>query len=408
MAKRRRRVPGTGGVFRRKADGRWIAQVTKGPRGDRKTVRRYAPLRDNTRAKAKELLEKLQGEVAQPTSSMSLGDYLARWVDDARDIRPTTRNGYRAVVTFHLTPALGDVPLRDLTPAHVDRLLADLAGTMAPKTARNVHVVLRRALGQALRAGLVTRNVASREFVDAPKVPIVDPDALSTSEVRALLEACRGDRLEALFVVAVGTGLRQGELLGLAWEDLELDRVVQGEDGVDRPAPVLHVRKELVYWPAPKPAEGKRRPRGRYTREDPKTERSKRVMPLAPPVVDALRAQKDRLKAEGFIPIAPGPVFVSPDGAELSGSWVTHHFYRLASKAGLKARGPAPEIGRAGEVVIPFKILRATFSSRLFEAGVPDVVIARLMGHVRTHTTKRHYIADRPEAAVDAIARLVG
>ena len=263
----------------------------------------------------------------------------------------------------------GHVRLRELSPVHVETALAKLAPTMSPKSLRNVHIVVRRALGQALRAGLVTRNVASREYVDAPRVPVAEPRALSVEEVHRFLEACRGDRLEALFVTEVGTGLRWGELGGLANEDVDL---VAGR---------LVVRRALV------------RRDGRYLREEPKTERSKRTMPLTPTVVLALIAHRDRLIAEGFIPTATGPVFVNRDGGPLSGSWVTHRFYQLLDAAGI-AR-------------LPFKNLRTTFASRLFEAGVPDQVIADLLGHTRTYTTKKHYIATTPQAAEQAIEKLV-
>lgn len=356
-------MPGEGSVYRRKSDGRWVAALSLGARADRVIYRRYAP----SRAEARAALDELRSGLTQPTTATALGDYLERWVNDARDIRSTTRHGYSAVIQTHLKPRIGHIPIGSLTPLHVEGLLSDLEGTMKPKTARNVHVVLRRALGQAVRAGLVPKNVASREYVDAPKVPVLEPDALTTAQVHRLLDACKGDRLEALFTLAVGTGLRQGELLGLAWEDLD-------EAGV-------HVRKELV------------RRDGRYHREKPKTDRSVRTVPMAPPVAAAMDAHRERIKADGFVPIGTGPVFINTTGGELSGSWLTHHYYGLLAKAGIERK--------------PFKILRATFSSRLAEAGVSDVVIARLMGHARTATTRKHYIADRHEDAIEAIARLV-
>jgi integrase len=359
-------MSGEGSVYRRKSDGRWVAALSVGSRSDRVIYRRYARSRTDARAE----LDALRAGLTQPTATTSLGDYLVRWVNDARNIRPTTRHGYQAVVTYHLVPRIGHLPIGALTPIHVEQLLADLEGTMAPATARNVHVILRRALGQAVRAGLISKNVASREFVDSPKVPVLEPEALTGAQVRRLLDACRGDRLEALFILAVATGLRQGELLGLAWEDIDFD------------GGYVHVRKELV------------RRDGRYHREEPKTERSKRVVPLALPVVAAMRAHRERTVKAGFVPVASGPVFTNLDGGELSGSWLTHHFYGLLAEAGIQR--------------IPFKNLRTTFSSRLAEAGVSDVVIARLMGHARTHTTRKHYIADRPEDALDAVARLVG
>jgi len=287
-----------------------------------------------------------------------------------RNIRPTTRHGYEVVIRMHLVPAIGDFRLSALSPLHVERALSELGPRMSPKTLRNVHAVLRRALGQAVRSGLVTRNVASREFVDAPRVSVEEPRALSTDEVHRLLDVCRGDRLEALFITAVGTGLRQGELLGLAWQDVDLD------------AGRIHVRHELV------------RRDGRYLRDELKTDRSRRVVPLAPPVRDALIAHRGFVIAAGFVPTATGPVFTNASGGALSGSWLTHHFYALLHTAGIPR--------------LPFKNLRTTFSSRLFEAGVSDRAIADLLGHTRTATTHGHYIATSPAQALEAVARLVG
>lgn len=368
----KRRMPGEGSIYKRSrklADGRirdrWQAQLSIGGRSDRRLITR----RCRTRPEATAALRELQAADALPSTRISVGDYLERWVRDVRNIRPTTRHGYEAVVTYHLRPTIGHVLLRELSPLHVENALRTMAPTMSPKSLRNVQGVLGRALVQALRAGLVARNVASREYVDAPRVTVAEPRALPTEEVHRFLEVCRGDRIEALFVTAVGTGARLGELCGLANEDVDLT------------AGRLVIRRALV------------RRDGRYLREEPKTERSKRTIPLSPTVVRALSAHRDRLIAEGFIPTATGPVFVNPDGGPLSGSWVTHHFYGLLEAAGI-AR-------------LPFKNLRTTFASRLFEAGVQDQVIADLLGHTRTYTTKKHYIASTPQAGEQAIERLV-
>lgn len=358
-------MPGEGSLYKRASDGRWVAAISVGPRGGRTLHTRYA----RSRAAGRVALDRLRIELGlQPEPGLTTGAYLERWVRTARNIRPTTRHGYEAAIRTHLVPAIGHIRLADLTRGHVEAMLVELEPRMSPKTARNALVVLRRALGEAVRSDLIARNVAGSEFVDAPRVPIVEPRALSTGEVARLLAAARGDRLEALFVTAVGTGLRQGELLGLAWEDLEPERIV--------------VRKELV------------RIDGRYLRDDPKTERSKRIVPLSPAVATALAAHRERTIAEGFVPTATGPVFTNRRGTALSGAWLTHHFYELLEAAGIPR--------------LPFKNLRTTFASRLDEAGVSELTIATLLGHSRTATTKRHYIAQTPESAVAAIERLVG
>lgn len=358
-----RRSPGEGSVFRRSSDGAWIAQVSIGPREER----RYRSRSAKTRAEAVRKLRDLNAEVrsgVDPTR-LTTSAYLVRWVNEARNIKPTTRAGYADVVTYHLVPAIGHIRLSALTPAHVERMLADL--TVSPKYARNIHATLRRALNQAVRAGLVSRNVAAREFVDAPKVPPSEPEALSVAQVERLRAAWADDRLCALFEFAVGTGLRMGELLGLAWQDVDGD--------------TLHVRRELV------------RRDGKYHRDPPKTPQSIRDVPLNDRLRIILDEHRARLVSEKLVPVTTGPVFPSPSGTALNGSWVTHHFYALCAQAGLERR--------------PFKILRATFSTRLQDAGVPDTTIARLMGHTRTHTTRKHYIATS-EADLEAAMRKVG
>jgi len=362
-------MPGEGSVFRLKS-GQWRAQISIGGRGRRRFRTRTVP----TRPEAVAALDELRGDrrAGLDRTRTTLGDYLERWVDSARNIRPATRAGYLTVVTHHLVPTIGSVRLNDLRPVHVEEMLATLERRMSPKYLRNVHAVLRRALGQAVRSRLIPVNYAGREYVDAPRVTVEEPDALSGPEVTALLEAVRGDRLEALFITALGTGLRQGELLGLAWQDLDLD----GER--------LSVRFELA------------RIDGVYRRVEPKTDRSRRSVPLSPAVVAALRAHRQSTIDAGFVPTATGPVFTNRSGGPLNGSWLTHHHYAALERAGIRR--------------LPFKNLRTTFASRLYEAGVSDMEIAQLMGHTRTHTTKRHYIAlaGGHADAVEAIERMVG
>jgi len=366
---------GTGSVYPER--GKWVAQVSIGPRSQRRFVRRTRA----TRRAALAALAELRSSSTPTTTRLTLGAYLIRWVTDVRNLRPATRHAYANAIDYHLIPTIGEIRLSELNPIHVEHMLSSVGERVGPKTLRNIHAVLRRALAMAVRAGLVTRNVAAREFVDAPRVPVQEPRALSGDEVRRLLAACRGDRLEALFITAVATGLRQGELLGLAWEDLELAN--DGETlshGFAR----LSVRRELVHL------------NGRYQRVELKTPQSRRAVPLTPSVVDALRAHRERVIAAGFVPTATGPVFTTPKGTALSGSWVTHKFYRLCVEAGIPR--------------LAFHRLRATYASRLAEAGVSELEIARLLGHSRTTVAKTHYIAagKTSPAVLEAVEEMLG
>lgn len=181
---------GDGSIYRRD-ERTWVAQLSIGSRVSRRYVRRNAP----TRAAARAALEELKAEhrAGVHRSRITTGDYLERWVAEVRNIRPSTRRGYANAVAYHLNPAIGHVRLFDLSPLDVEGMLSRHSGTMSPKLLRNVHAVLRRALTHAVRSGLVTRNVASREYVDAPSVTVDEPEAFSTEEVRALLHALEGD-----------------------------------------------------------------------------------------------------------------------------------------------------------------------------------------------------------------------
>lgn len=370
---RRRRRRGSGSLYQRASDGRWVATISRGPRGERQTKSVYT----RTKAEAEAALIELREQYGpMKATTLTVGAYLERWVRDARDIRDTTRRGYESVVSIHLVPALGVIHLADLSPIHVEGLLARLSTRLSPKSVRNVHVVLRRALGQAVRAGLIPKNVAAREYVDAPRVQVGEPDALTTDELEKLRLVLPGHRYEAHVLVALGTGLRQGEQLGLAWEDIDFD------------AGTLRVRYALAKVGSSKPCHGK------YRRVDPKTPRSRRTIPLAPALVDALKAHRQRLIEAGFAPIATGPVFVNQRGGPLNGSSLTHAWYDILESAGIKRR--------------PWKVLRATFLSRLFEMGVPDRTLADLAGHARTYTTHRHYVATGAADVTHAIERLVG
>jgi integrase len=119
-------------------------------------------------------------------------------------------------------------------------------------------------------------------------------------------------------------------------------------------------------------------------------------VPLSPALVVALETHRDRVIADGFVPTATGPVFTNLRGGPLNGGWVTHRFYQLLAKA---------KIPR-----IAFHRLRATYSSRLAEAGVSDLDIARLLGHARTTVTKQRYIASGtlPPAVLETVERMVG
>src|SRR5215216_6621666 len=156
--------------------------------------------------------------------NLTLGNYLDRWINDSvRDtVRQRTWERYEQIVRVHIKPALGRVKLKDLTATHARGLYREkLESGSSPRTVQYIHTTLRKALQDAMSDGLMPRNVADGIKAPRPKRKEINP--LSPEQARTFLKAVRGDRLEALYVLALHRGLRQGELLGLRWEDVDLE-----------------------------------------------------------------------------------------------------------------------------------------------------------------------------------------
>lgn len=239
---------------------------------------------------------------------------------------------------------------------------------MSPKGRRNVLNVLSRILAVAERRGAIRRNPCS--LVERPRLPREERPAMTPDQARALLEAVRGDRLEALYAVTIACGLRQAEVLGLRWEDVDLDgrslRIVYTLDRRD----------------------------GRYVLDDPKTRSSRRTVALPPFAVDALRAHRGRQLAERMaagVPTEDGMVFVSPAGRPINAGWLTHHWARITEAAGMRMR---------------FHDLRHAQASLLVALGVHPKEIAARLGHASAQMSLDRYAhVGRPEDE-DAADRL--
>src|SRR5437870_4471536 len=216
MPKRRANHEGT--IYKRQ-DGRWVASVTL-PGGKRKSF--YGQTRQEVAQKLTVGLKARLDGMPLPSDQLKVGRYLQEWLDS---VRPGLRYGswrrYGQLLRIHVIPSLGHLPLTRLGPHHLQQLYADrLATGLTPTTVRQLHAVVHRALGQAERWGLVTRNVAT--LVTPPRRLRREITPLSAAQAKAFLEAARGERLEALYVLALTTGMRRGELLALRWQDIDL------------------------------------------------------------------------------------------------------------------------------------------------------------------------------------------
>lgn len=366
-------MPGAGSVHKvrtktKLSDGtvriryRWVAQLSQGPRGAVVLTRRYAPWNDNTRARAKLLLEAILSEHRAADPRMTLGEYLPRWLARyGQRVGASQAANAGSIVRVHLMESLRQVRLVDLRPSTVEAALADVA--RRPSTVRHVYNVLAVALDDAVRDDLIPYNPVRR--VARPSVPKARKPPWSLDEVQRFLQAAatQGDPYEALFVLAAATGLRQGELLGLAWGDVDLD---SGR---------VTVALQLA------------RREGRYVRVPRKSGGEAYTAHLPAVAVEALRAHRER---QPVTPLDGGLVFVTERGRPVSGSVVTHRLQRIAEAAGLP-HGDFHGLRR----------FRASLAGAL---GVNPVVTQAALGHANVTTTLGSYIYGDDTQAVAAAA----
>lgn len=353
-------MAGEGSIYRR-ADGLWVAAVSEGPRHARTRTYRYGRTRTEARAALEEVMaERRLGE----PSRLSLGVYLRRWLADGTEVRARTKIGYEQIVTNHLS-VLGDVPLAQLTAPDIQRLLNTLARTRKPQTVRNVHAVLRRALEQAVRWDLVPRNVA--KLVVVPRSARPKMTALDAGQVNLLLASLAGDPLHPLVAVAVTTGMRQGELLGLTWAN------------VDLPASRAKVEQQLT----------------RDGLGPLKTTASRRSVPLSGYVVTALREHRVRqleARLAAGTDTEDGLVFVTSEGLPLTGWVVLRDLHAALDRAGLPR--------------IRFHDLRHTAASLMLGEGIPLRTVMEILGHTTISTTADIYGHVAPEVSRRAAASM--
>jgi integrase len=261
-----KRGNGEGSITRHKKSGlymaRYTVQTADGPK--RKTI--YGKKREVVADKLAKALANRSDGLVYDDGNLTIEGYLTRWLKDS--VQGTIRNStfvrYKGIVVNHIVPALGNVKLAKLTPFHVRCLYRDkLDAGLSPRSVNYIHVTLHKALKQAVLDGLIPRNVS--EAVRAPQMHRNEVTPLSPEQVRALLQAASGDRLEALWTVALHTGLRRGELLALRWTDVELE------------AGRLAIRRSLA-------ADGSFNP--------PKRKSSKRTVRLTNAAVEALKTHK--------------------------------------------------------------------------------------------------------------------
>lgn len=357
-----KRNAGEGSIFQR-SDGRWCAQLDCGWRNGRR-ARKY--IYGATAAEVQAALLKARSDHAQglpiAIERQTAAQFLQDWLENSvrPSVRALTHEQYCQHTKLYLGPLLGHIQLAKLAPQHVRAFLKQkLADGLSPRTVQLSLVILRKALGQAVKDGLIARNVA--KLVDGPRVERFNAKALSPERARQFLDAARGDRFEALYVAAISVGLRMGEALGLAWHDIDFDR---GRLTVNRILERIgRGNKSTLQF------------------VEPKTSRSRRTVSLPDVAIRALRAHKRRQLearlAAGSRWQDHGLAFPNSLGKPLEPHELHDGFKAILQKAGLPN--------------LRFHDLRHSAASLMLAQGIPLRSIQDILGHSSIALTANLY-----------------
>ena len=358
------------GCLQQRRDGRWCG-IASHPDGGRRFV--YGRTRQEAAQKLKRLIDELRPGTPSLDGRALTGEFLQEWLDQHRSrVRRRTWDRYESTVRLHALPTIGRVKLARLTADDIERLYRrKLDEGQSPSSVHKLHIVLRAALGYAERAGIISRSPAA--MAKPPRFPRPEMQALSPKQARRFLELASESRHEALYVLAVTTGMRQGELLGLRWSDLDLE------------AAQLSVVQTLDRA-GTKPLFG-----------EPKTRASRRRVLLTERAVEALRRHRvaqdeERLKV-GAEWRDYDLVFTNHLGAPLDPRNVSQRdFHRLLSRAGLPR--------------IRFHGLRHTAATVMLSQGVHPRIVADMLGHASVAMTLDVYSHVIPGMQHEAVVAL--
>ena len=353
-----KRGSGEGSIYKR-SDGRWAGVVDLGwLDGKRNRKSMYAKTRKEVQEKLNTALTSHRKGLSFQSDKLTVRESLSDWLRESVKpaLRPRAYQSYAEIVRLHLEPSLGRIRLSRLTPRDVQKLInAKLNGGLSPRRVQYSHAVLRRALGQAEKWGFIARNVA--KLVDIPKVEQPEISPFDPSEARLFVKAIAGERLEALYLLAIATGLRQAEILGLSWEDIDFGKSQ------------CAVRKTL------------QRIDGEFRLVEPKTTRSRRIIALPDIVISSLREHKGRQVGEMLVVgdkwENSGLVFTDLYGRPLSDRVVRDRFYRILESAGLRRQR--------------FHDLRHACASLMISQGVPSREVMETLGHSTIAMTLNRY-----------------
>jgi len=371
------------GSIRQRSKGTWELTIDMGKDGHGKRRRKFVNVKGTkgvAQQKLRELLSSLDKGIPLDNSKATVREFLERWMRDyvCTNTAPSTADGYGFIVRCHLIPQLGGVHLKKLQPAHLQEYYAkaltqgrrDGKGGLSARTVQHHHRVLSEALSHAVKWGLIARNVA--DAVDPPKPSRPEMAILSPADVDRLLDVAEETPYDALIFAALYSGLRRGELLGLKWQDIDLLMAT------------ISVTKSLqrLYG-------------GAFSVREPKSARSRRLVPMPPSLAISMRRHKALQEAQktllGLALQENDFVFAHLDGSPLDPSTVSHGFKKIARKAGLTNTR--------------FHDLRHAHASLMLLTGADPKVISERLGHSSIAITMDIYAHVLPGLQEEAAIR---
>lgn len=365
------------GSIRSRGQNSWQLQVYTGKDTAGKPTRYMETVRGKKADAQKRLTELLSGldkGIAPPSSKMTVGQHFESWLDGYVKTNCSTRtyDGYESIIRHHLAPAFGSLALKQLTPQAIQAYYGRTTDTLSNRTILHFHRVLSQSLKYGVRQGYLWRNPC--DMVDPPSPHRNTMRTLTIDEAVKLLEVAKDSFFYPIIYLAISTGLRQAEILGLRWRDIDLDMASLSVNQVLYKSGTKAIFKE------------------------PKTNRSRRRVALTAKLGLFLRGYKvERISMSHQLGKTLGLddlVFTSYQGEPLNASVLSHAFSRLAKEAGLGA--------------VRFHDLRHTFASLMLLRGAKPKVISEALGHASVAFTMDVYSHIIEGMQEDAMALLDG
>ncbi len=386
------------GRIEKRGEGRWLVRIFLGR--DSKGKRKYfsntilGPKKDAQKYLTAKLREKDLGQFVEP-ASISLNEHLDRWLQEVASIkvRRATLDGYEAKLKVHVRASIGLKRLCDLQAYDVQKLYNDMIKRgLSGKTVRHVHNVLSPALKQAIKWKLISQNPC--ELCQLPKIVKREMQCFTPEETATFLEYAKTDRYYPLFILAIETGMRPEEYLGLKWQDMDFEN---SRVAVKR---VLTVLKG-----------------GGFAFEEPKTALSRRSIPLSQSAIKILKVyRRDQLEARmkiNDIYEHNDLVFPSEIGTPmLNGNLDRRHFKKILISANEAIKKTIEENGTTKPELPQIRLydLRHTMATLLLSKGINPKIVSERLGHASialTLDTYSHVLPTMQESATNEIEKLI-